>query len=178
MPKLSLMEIADGCDWCTKQKQKRKNHAILYHRLLLSLHLFMIYVSRSRQPCLSSTRMPLLSSSWSGHCRWCGTCGQKAAPRAQLRPLWSCPTTLCVFSRHPLAGCSLSLKMGRERKGGGEREREGISVFLKKSAARGVVQVQVDVISTLTEKIELFNLDLFSLLLPLLAGLLDSKTER
>ncbi|CAA6658430.1 unnamed protein product [Spirodela intermedia] len=38
--------------------------------------------------------------------------------------------------------------------------------------------VQVDVISTLTEKIELFTLDLFSLLLPLLAGLLSSKTER
>ncbi|KAJ4842622.1 hypothetical protein Tsubulata_034106 [Turnera subulata] len=38
--------------------------------------------------------------------------------------------------------------------------------------------VQADVISVLTEKIEIVNLDLFSCLLPVLVGLLDSKVER
>lgn len=38
--------------------------------------------------------------------------------------------------------------------------------------------VQADVISILTEKMEMLNLDLFSCLLPVLVGLLDSKVER
>uniref|UniRef100_A0A1D1YHI6 Katanin p80 WD40 repeat-containing subunit B1 1 n=1 Tax=Anthurium amnicola TaxID=1678845 RepID=A0A1D1YHI6_9ARAE len=38
--------------------------------------------------------------------------------------------------------------------------------------------VQIDVIGMLVEKMELFTLDLFSSLLPMLAGLLDSKTGR
>lgn len=38
--------------------------------------------------------------------------------------------------------------------------------------------VQADVISVLIEKIEIINLDLFSCLLPVLVGLLDSKVER
>ncbi|KAI4371704.1 hypothetical protein MLD38_010026 [Melastoma candidum] len=38
--------------------------------------------------------------------------------------------------------------------------------------------VQADVISVLTEKLEILNLDLFSCLVPLLVGLLDSKIER
>ncbi|KAI4312146.1 hypothetical protein MLD38_036989 [Melastoma candidum] len=38
--------------------------------------------------------------------------------------------------------------------------------------------VQAHVIGVLTEKMEILNLDLFSLLLPVLVGLLDSKTER
>ncbi|XP_065877402.1 katanin p80 WD40 repeat-containing subunit B1 homolog KTN80.2-like isoform X2 [Euphorbia lathyris] len=38
--------------------------------------------------------------------------------------------------------------------------------------------VQADVISVLVEKLEILNLDLFSCLLPVLVGLLDSKTER
>ncbi|XP_077254083.1 katanin p80 WD40 repeat-containing subunit B1 homolog KTN80.3-like isoform X2 [Tasmannia lanceolata] len=38
--------------------------------------------------------------------------------------------------------------------------------------------VQVDVISALMEKIDIITLDLFSCLLPLLTGLLDSKVER
>lgn len=41
-----------------------------------------------------------------------------------------------------------------------------------------LVQVQADVISVLVEKIETLNLDLFSCLLPVLIGLLDSKIER
>ena len=40
------------------------------------------------------------------------------------------------------------------------------------------MQVQVDVVSILTEKVDIFTLDLFSLLLPLLAALLNCKTER
>ncbi|KAI4365110.1 hypothetical protein MLD38_021128 [Melastoma candidum] len=38
--------------------------------------------------------------------------------------------------------------------------------------------VQADVISVLTEKMDILNLDLFSCLLPVLVGLLDSKIER
>ncbi|XP_078436767.1 katanin p80 WD40 repeat-containing subunit B1 homolog KTN80.3-like [Wolffia australiana] len=38
--------------------------------------------------------------------------------------------------------------------------------------------VQVDVISVLTENVEIFTLELFSLILPLLSDLLTSKTER
>ncbi|CAI9087546.1 OLC1v1021644C3 [Oldenlandia corymbosa var. corymbosa] len=38
--------------------------------------------------------------------------------------------------------------------------------------------VQADVISVLTEKMEIINLDLFSCVLPVLLGLLDSKVER
>ncbi|XP_048335425.1 katanin p80 WD40 repeat-containing subunit B1 homolog KTN80.2 isoform X2 [Ziziphus jujuba] len=38
--------------------------------------------------------------------------------------------------------------------------------------------VQADVISVLIEKMDILNLDLFSCLLPVLLGLLDSKTER
>lgn len=57
-------------------------------------------------------------------------------------------------------------------------ERNGI-----KGAIDAVVKlpdhsVQVDVISALVEKIHLFTLDIFSCLLPLLSGLLNSKTER
>jgi katanin p80 WD40 repeat-containing subunit B1 len=40
------------------------------------------------------------------------------------------------------------------------------------------VQVQADVVSTLKGKLGLFNLDIFSSFLPVLAGLLSSKTER
>jgi katanin p80 WD40 repeat-containing subunit B1 len=40
------------------------------------------------------------------------------------------------------------------------------------------VQVQADVVSTLKGKLGLFNLDIFSSFLPVLAGLLNSKTER
>ncbi|MED6182782.1 hypothetical protein PIB30_031886 [Stylosanthes scabra] len=40
------------------------------------------------------------------------------------------------------------------------------------------MQVQADVISVLVEKMEILTLDLFSSLLPVLIGLLDSKTER
>ncbi|XP_024027473.1 katanin p80 WD40 repeat-containing subunit B1 homolog, partial [Morus notabilis] len=38
--------------------------------------------------------------------------------------------------------------------------------------------VQADVASVLIEKMDILNLDLFSCLLPVLLGLLDSKTER
>ena len=41
-----------------------------------------------------------------------------------------------------------------------------------------LVQVQADVISVLKEKMEILTLDLFSGLLPVLMGLLDSKMER
>ena len=41
-----------------------------------------------------------------------------------------------------------------------------------------LVQVQADVISVLMEKMDILNLDLFSCLLPVLLGLLDSKIER
>ena len=40
------------------------------------------------------------------------------------------------------------------------------------------MQVQADVISVLIEKMEILTLDLFSILLPVLTGLLDSKIER
>ncbi|KAF6990151.1 hypothetical protein CFC21_007386 [Triticum aestivum] len=40
------------------------------------------------------------------------------------------------------------------------------------------IAVQADVVSTLKGKLGLFNLDIFSSLLPVLAGLLNSKTER
>lgn len=40
------------------------------------------------------------------------------------------------------------------------------------------MQVQADVISVLVEKMEILTLDLFSYLLPVLMGLLDSKIER
>jgi hypothetical protein len=40
------------------------------------------------------------------------------------------------------------------------------------------VQVQADVVGTLKGKIGLFNLDVFSSFLPVLVGLLNSKTER
>jgi len=40
------------------------------------------------------------------------------------------------------------------------------------------IQVQADVVSTPKGKLCLFNLDIFSSLLPVLAGLLKSKTER
>lgn len=41
-----------------------------------------------------------------------------------------------------------------------------------------MVQVQADVISVLLEKMDILTLDLFSCLLPVLLGLLDSKIER
>jgi katanin p80 WD40 repeat-containing subunit B1 len=41
-----------------------------------------------------------------------------------------------------------------------------------------LVQVQADVISVLMEKTEILTLDLFSCMLPVLLGLLDSKVER
>ena len=41
-----------------------------------------------------------------------------------------------------------------------------------------LIQVQADVISVLMEKMEILTLDLFSCLLPVLLGLLDSKVER
>lgn len=41
-----------------------------------------------------------------------------------------------------------------------------------------LMQVQADVISVLVEKMEILTLDLFSCLLPVLTGLLDSKIER
>lgn len=41
-----------------------------------------------------------------------------------------------------------------------------------------MVQVQADVITVLLEKMDVLTLDLFSCLLPVLVGLLDSKTER
>jgi katanin p80 WD40 repeat-containing subunit B1 len=41
-----------------------------------------------------------------------------------------------------------------------------------------MMQVQADVISVLMEKMEILTLDLLSSLLPVLTGLLDSKTER
>ncbi|XP_020258795.1 katanin p80 WD40 repeat-containing subunit B1 homolog [Asparagus officinalis] len=52
-----------------------------------------------------------------------------------------------------------------------------------KSAIDAVVKlpdysVQVDVISVLLEKVDLFTLDIFSCLLPLLLGLLNSKADR
>jgi len=40
------------------------------------------------------------------------------------------------------------------------------------------MQVQADVISVLMEKMEILTLDLLASLLPVLTGLLDSKTER
>jgi katanin p80 WD40 repeat-containing subunit B1 len=40
------------------------------------------------------------------------------------------------------------------------------------------MQVQADVISVLMEKMEILTLDLLSSLLPVLSGLLNSKTER
>lgn len=39
-------------------------------------------------------------------------------------------------------------------------------------------QVQADVVSALKGKLDLFNLEIFSSFLPVLAGLLCSKTER
>lgn len=42
----------------------------------------------------------------------------------------------------------------------------------------GVVQVQADVVSVFMEKMEIINMDLFSCMLPVLVGLLDSKMER
>lgn len=41
-----------------------------------------------------------------------------------------------------------------------------------------LVQVQADVVSGIVEKLDIFTLDLFSCLLPVLLGLLDSKIER
>lgn len=41
-----------------------------------------------------------------------------------------------------------------------------------------MVQVQADVISVLLDKLDILTLDLFSCLLPVLLGLLDSKIER
>lgn len=43
---------------------------------------------------------------------------------------------------------------------------------------RVFLQVQGDLISILKEKLDLLNLETFSCLLPILAGLLNSKTER
>lgn len=41
-----------------------------------------------------------------------------------------------------------------------------------------MMQVQADVVTVLLEKMDCLTLDLFSCLLPVLLGLLDSKTER
>lgn len=41
-----------------------------------------------------------------------------------------------------------------------------------------IIQVQADVVSALKGKLDLFNLEFFSNFLPVLAGLLCSKTER
>lgn len=41
-----------------------------------------------------------------------------------------------------------------------------------------LIQVQADVISVLVDKMDVLTLDLFSCLLPVLVGLLDSKIER
>lgn len=41
-----------------------------------------------------------------------------------------------------------------------------------------LAQVQADVASVLMEKMDIITLDLFSCLLPVLLGLLDSKVER
>lgn len=57
-------------------------------------------------------------------------------------------------------------------------EQSGVKGAINSVAKLPDHSVQVDVISVLTEKIDLFNLDLFSCLLPMLAGLLSSKTER
>jgi katanin p80 WD40 repeat-containing subunit B1 len=40
------------------------------------------------------------------------------------------------------------------------------------------IQVQADVVSALKGKLDLFNLEIFSSFLPVLVGLLSSKTER
>lgn len=53
-----------------------------------------------------------------------------------------------------------------------------LSIFCSFKNHLILVQVQADVISVLIEKMDILNLDLFSCLLPVLLGLLDSKTER
>lgn len=41
-----------------------------------------------------------------------------------------------------------------------------------------LAQVQADVVSVLLERMDIITLDVFSCLLPVLVGLLDSKVER